>query len=175
MPLYFVSNAQKHNVRVRSTHDTDDCYLLVLPPIRDLLPGLLTRVEARAMVQLTLEVLQALDVRPVPPTERAGRVDEHVRDVLKLLGLTCRPIGAADANVPFSGKLVVAGASDLVRKLDVAHEFVLLNDALEVLPDLWTRSVEGRPVLLLLEGELVLQRQQNVRLLYESSRKMLTQ
>ena len=118
------------------THHPNNSDLLVLPVLCDLLPGLLLRVEPGSMVHLAFEVMQPLDVGPLPAAEHADGRDEDVHDILELCHRAGVRVGAPHANVPLSCALVVLRADDFVAELDEAHELVLVDDALEVFSDL---------------------------------------
>ena len=121
------------------------------------------------MEQLPAEVLQPVDLGPLPPAQAAHTREEQVRRIFELLiqlprlalrfrlpaeirrrlgsrRSRARVAWAPDAEVPFACRLVVAGVHDAVLELDVVHELVFVDDGLEVGPDLGTGGVECRPI-----------------------------
>ena len=67
---------------------------------------------------LKLEILEPLDLGPVPAAEDADR--EHVHDIVELVARAARRIRSADTHRPFVGALVVLGAGhlELMPELD---------------------------------------------------------
>ena len=127
------------------------------------------------MEQLALEVLQPVDLGPLPATQAAHAGEEQVRRIfnflVRLLRLVFGPRPRADvgrrqgslgsragiawapnAEVPLARGLVIPGVHDTVLELDVAHEFVLVYYGLEVGTDLGTWGVKGRPIGLVESG-----------------------
>lgn len=132
------------------TYDSDNTDALVAPLICDLLPRLIFWIESCTVVQPTLEVLKTRNVWHIPSAERAIRGEQQVCSILYLLGLSGGAgLRAADADVPLSSGFIVARVHDLVAKLNITHELVLVDDAFEVFADLRSRRVECRPVMLM--------------------------
>ena len=98
-------------------------------------------------MQFTLVILNPRYVGHIPARKGADRREQDVRDVLKLLCLAS-VVHATDADVPLPRRLVVPRVHDLVIELDVAHELILVDDALEVLMNLVTGRIDCRPVAL---------------------------
>ncbi len=126
----------------REAHHANNSDLLILPILGNLLPRLLLRVESSSMMQLALKVAQSVDVGPVPAAEHADCGHEDIDNVLELGPDAGVRVDVAHTDVPLSCALVVLRADNLVAELDEAHELVLVDDALEVLPDLCSRRVQ---------------------------------
>lgn len=123
------------------THHANNANPLVAPVFDGFLPSALaTHVPIRRVQQLPLERPDACDVWPLPATEGAnGRVDD-IRAIFEFFEFASWGPGvqnrSADFEVPFCFCFVVTRVYDFVPKLDVAHDFVLVCDELEICEDL---------------------------------------
>jgi len=145
------------------THDTNDTNTLVSPildapcPLRNPRPTFLN-FPLCTMNDPAFELLQAVNVGPRPPAQTAQAPKQYIRGVFEFLEVRLpvpvRPsdvglaLGAPDREVPFAGGFVVLRARNAVMHLDVWAQLVLIDDAVEVGPDLWARCVIGGPISL---------------------------
>lgn len=146
-----------YNLQPRGT-DANDADALVTPilhtflPFRGEHPRVVPKLPIRGMQQRATKIFETVDVRPAPPTEGANagmhevcRVfNDFVLNVIFLAELGARH-WSPQLEVPFALCFVKSSVDELVPKLEVAPEFVLIHDVLEVLLNLGTGSVECRP------------------------------
>lgn len=99
-------------------------------------------IPIRCMQQRPLVLVQPWNGRPPPVIQDAAGIDEDVAVVAE----EGPRRGVLDLDVVAAAAVVPVGADDLVLRLDVLLEAVLVGEAVKVLEDLLGGRVDGRPV-----------------------------
>ena len=95
------------------------------------------------------EVVQAIDLGPLPVVQEACAIDDDVCPVLDSLAADI------DFDVPDSFGVIPGCALDCGVELDVWSQFILVGKVFEILPDLRCVRIKGRPIRIRLERECV--------------------
>jgi hypothetical protein len=103
------------------------------------------------MKELTLEGLDAVDIRPSPLIQYAFACNKHIGGVFILE--TCRQVFELDK--PLIGGLTPSSTSALLLEPHVLPDIVFCGNVFPVLEDLRRRGKEGRPSWGRLGGQLV--------------------
>lgn len=114
----------------KKTYNPNNPNSLVLPRSHGVFPRTVAVAFAGlpfcAMHQLSREIVDSFDVRPLPPTQWAHSSEKYIGTVFKLLYFTIF-VGALDTQIPFSSGLWINSARQTMLQLNEWPEVVFVH------------------------------------------------